>query len=94
MGFRSIPTSRLFFSTGNSVPEGGRPMLQKLTKREVLADYSKISATYGVVLGIMWRKVLIDKWRKSNPNNSEAQEFPTITVEGYVSHEHALRAGN
>jgi hypothetical protein len=46
MGFRSIPTSRLF-STGNSVPEGGRPMLQKLTKREVLADYSKISATYG-----------------------------------------------
>jgi acyl carrier protein phosphodiesterase len=48
----------------------------------------------GVVLGIMWRKVLIDKWRKNNPNNSEAQEFPTITVEGYVSHEHALRAGN
>jgi hypothetical protein len=40
----------------------------------------------------MWRKVLIDKWRKSNPNNSEAQEFPTIAVEGYD--EHALRAGN
>jgi len=37
--------------------------------------------------------VLIDKWRKSNPNNSEAQEFPTVTVQGYVSHEHELRTG-
>jgi hypothetical protein len=47
-----------------------------------------------VVLGIMWRKVLIDKWRKSDPNNSEAQEFNTVTVQDYVSHEHALREGH